>query len=56
MTEALRAFLRNETDPIFQADDPIMRVPVEASIGLGDLSTNHDGYLYRKDWQGDTTG
>ena len=51
IVEMLRAYLKSEIDPILQADDPIFRVAATMDSGLSDLSTNHDRYLYRKDWQ-----
>jgi len=49
--EALRAYLESQEDPILRADDIIFRIAGEMDSGAGDLSTNHDRYLYRKDWQ-----
>ena len=51
IVEVLTAYLKGEVDPVLQADDPILCVTAEMDSGLGDLSTNHDRYLYRKDWQ-----
>jgi hypothetical protein len=51
IVEVLIAYLKGEVDPVLQADDPILRVAAAMGSGLGDLSTNHDRYLYRKDWQ-----
>jgi addiction module HigA family antidote len=45
------AYLQGEVDPILQADDPILSIPVAEGIGPGDLSTHHDRTLYRKHWQ-----
>ena len=49
--EAVRIYLEGQEDPVLQADDPIYRIAGEMDSGVGDLSTNHDRYLYRKDWQ-----
>jgi len=49
--EALRAYLESQEDPILRADDVIFRIAGEMDSGVGDLSANHDRYLYRKDWQ-----
>lgn len=49
--EALRAYLESQDATVFQADDPILRLPAAMGSGAGDLSTEHDHYLYSKDWQ-----
>jgi len=49
--EVVKAYLESQEDPILQADDPIYRIASGMDSDLGDLSTNHDRYLYRKDWQ-----
>jgi predicted DNA-binding protein len=57
--EAVRVYLEGQEAPVLQADDPIYRIAGEMDSGLGDLSTDHDRYLYRKDWrqsQGGTAG
>ncbi len=51
IVEALTAYLKGEADPVLQADDPILRVVATTGSTVGDLSTNHDRYLYHKDWQ-----
>ena len=55
IVEVLTAYLKGEgegeADPVLQADDPILRVVAAMGSSVGDLSTNHDRYLYRKDWQ-----
>jgi hypothetical protein len=43
--------LGGEIDLILQADDSILRAVPAMDSGLGDLATNHDRYLYRKDWR-----
>ena len=40
-----------QDDPVLRADDPIFHIAGAADSGVGDLSTHHDRYLYRKDWQ-----
>ena len=50
IVEMVIAFLQGEVDPILQADDPILAIPVAEGSGRSDLSTDHDRYLYRKDW------
>jgi hypothetical protein len=49
--EAVRVYVESQEDPILRADDPMYRIAGEMNSGLGDLSTNHDRYLYRKGWQ-----
>lgn len=49
--EVLTVYLREQDDPILRADDPIFHIAGAADSGVGDLSTHHDRYLYRKDWQ-----
>jgi hypothetical protein len=56
IVEVLAAYLKGEVDPVLQPDDPILRVAAGMGSDLGDLSTNHDRYLYRKDWQGRVRG
>lgn len=51
IVEALTAYLKDEVDPVLQADDPILRIAASRGSNVGDLSTDHDRYLYRKDWQ-----
>jgi hypothetical protein len=51
IVEMLTGYLGGEIDPILRADDPILRAVPTMDSGLGDLVTNHDRYLYRKDWQ-----
>ena len=51
IVEALTAYLKDEVDPILQADDPILRITASRGSNARDLSTDHDRYLYRKDWQ-----
>ncbi len=51
IVEMVMAYLQGEVDPILQPDDPLLSIPVAEGTGLGDLSTNHDRALYRKDWQ-----
>ena len=51
IVEMLTGYLRDEIDPILQADDPILRAVPAMDNGLGDLATDHDRHLYRKDWQ-----
>jgi hypothetical protein len=51
IVEALKAYLEDEVDPVLQADDPILRIAASRGSNVGDLSTDHDRYLYRKDWQ-----
>jgi hypothetical protein len=51
IVEVLTGYLKGEIDPVLQADDPILRTAPAMDSGLGDLSTDHDRYLYRKDWQ-----
>ena len=50
IVEMVIAYLQGEVDPILRPDDPILSIPVAEGAGPGDLSTNHDRYLYRKDW------
>jgi len=47
----LTVYLGGEIDPILQIDDLIFRAVRTMDSGLGDLATNHDRYLYRKDWR-----
>lgn len=49
--EALRAYLESQDARVFQADDPILRLVAAVGSSAGDLSTEHDRYLYGKDWQ-----
>jgi addiction module HigA family antidote len=51
IVEMVIAFLQGEVDPVLRPDDPILAIPVTEGTGLGDLASNHDQYLYRKDWQ-----
>jgi addiction module HigA family antidote len=51
IVEMVIAYLQGEVDPILQPDDPLLSIPAMEGIGPGDLSTNHDRTLYRKDWQ-----
>lgn len=51
IVEALTAYLKEEVDPVLQADDPILRIAASTGSNVGDLATGHDRYLYRKDWQ-----
>jgi hypothetical protein len=51
IVEALTTYLQQETDPILQSDDPLLSAVPEMSSGLRDLSTDHDRYLYCRDWQ-----
>ena len=51
IVEMLAGYLGAEIDPILRADDPILRAVPTMVSGLGDLATNHDRYLYRKDWR-----
>jgi hypothetical protein len=51
IVEMLTGYLKGGIDPILQVDDPILRAVPTMDSGLGDLSTEHDRYLYRKDWQ-----
>ena len=51
IVEVLTAYLKGEADPVLQADDPILRVAATKGSSIGDLSINHDRYLYHKDWQ-----
>jgi hypothetical protein len=51
IVQVLTAYLKEEVPPVLQADDPLLCVTPTANAGLGDLSTHHDRYLYRKDWQ-----
>jgi hypothetical protein len=50
IVEMVTAYLQGEVDPILRPDDPILALPAAEGTGPGDLSTNHDRYLYRKDW------
>ena len=45
-----REYLQGEVDPILQPDDPLLSIPVTEGSGVGDLASDHDRYLYRKDW------
>jgi addiction module HigA family antidote len=60
IVEMVIAYLQGEVDPILQPDDPILSIPAAEGTGPGDLSADHDRYLYRKDWQerlgGNTSG
>jgi addiction module HigA family antidote len=60
IVEMVIAYLQGEVDPILQPDDPILSIPAAEGTGPGDLSTDHDRYLYRQDWQerleGNTSG
>ena len=51
IVEMLTGYLEGEIDPVLRADDPILRAVPAMDSGLGDLATDHDRYLYRKDWQ-----
>ena len=50
IVEMVIAFLQGEVDPVLQPDDPILAIPLAQGTELGDLASNHDQYLYRKDW------
>ena len=50
IVEMVIAYLQGEVDPVLRPDDPILAIPVAEGAGVSDLSTNHDRYLYRKDW------
>jgi addiction module HigA family antidote len=50
IVEMVIAFLQGEVDPILQPDDPILSIPAAEGSGVGDLASDHDRYLYRKDW------
>jgi len=57
--EALVAYLEGQEDPILLADDPICRIVGDLDSGVGDLSGEHNRYLYYKDWeqpQGEAAG
>lgn len=56
IVEMLTGYLRGEIDPVLQSDDPILRAVPVMDSGLGDLSADHDRYLYRKDWQEQAEG
>ena len=51
IVEVLTGYLKDEMDPILEVDDPILSSIPETDSGLGDLATDHDRYLYRKDWE-----
>jgi len=46
--EMLTLYLKEQDDPILRADDPIFNIAGATGSGVGDLSTHHDRYLYRK--------
>jgi hypothetical protein len=50
IVEMVIAFLQGEVDPILQPDDPLLSIPVTEGTDVGDLASDHDRYLYRKDW------
>jgi addiction module HigA family antidote len=50
IVEMVIAFLQGEVDPILQPDDPLLSIPAAEGTGLGDLASDHDRCLYRKDW------
>lgn len=51
IVEVLTGYLRDEDEPILQADDPILSAVPTANSGLGNLAANHDGYLYLREEQ-----
>ena len=52
MGDEVAADLEHQEDPVLRADDPLFRITSAVDSGVGDLSADHDRYLYRKDWQG----
>ena len=51
IVKVLTAYLKEEAEPVLQADDPILVAVPTVDSGLGNLAECHDHYLYRKDWQ-----
>lgn len=48
IVEALDAYLQGNADNMLQADDPILSIDGNVASDRGDLSANHDRYLYHQ--------